>query len=63
MKKFTIHLLVYISMVAAAVLSIVEAEKQLLPWAAGMVLYVLAAVLLPVSGVCFYHVLWKNAIK
>ncbi len=63
MKKFTIHLLVYISMVAAAVLSIVQAEKQLLPWAAGMVLYVLAAVLLPVSGVCFYHDLRKNAIK
>ena len=32
MKKFMIHLLVYISTAAAAVLSIIQAGKQILPW-------------------------------
>ncbi|MFQ7309726.1 MAG: hypothetical protein ACLROY_14145 [Mediterraneibacter sp.] len=63
MKKFVIHLLVYISTVAAAVLSIMQAGEQVLPWAAGMVVYVLAAVLLTLSCVFFYHDLRENVIK
>lgn len=48
-----IHLLVYISTAAAAVLSIIQAGKQILPWIAGIVVYVLAAVLLTLSCVFF----------
>ena len=58
-----IHLLVYISTVAAAVLSIIQAGKQILPWIAGIVVYVLAAVLLTLSCVFFYHDLRENVIK
>ena len=63
MKKFRIHLLVYISTAAAAVLSIIQAGKQILPWIAGIVVYVLAAVLLTLSCVFFYHDLRENVIK
>lgn len=63
MKKFVIHLLVYISTAAAAVLSIIQAGKQILPWIAGIVVYVLAAVLLTLSCVFFYHDLRENVIK
>lgn len=58
-----IHLLVYISTAAAAVLSIIQAGKQILPWIAGIVVYVLAAVLLTLSCVFFYHDLRENVIK
>lgn len=58
-----IHLLVYISTAAAAVLSIIQAGKQILPWAVGIVVYVLAAVLLTLSCVFFYHDLRENVIK
>lgn len=58
-----IHLLVYISTAAAAVLSIIQAGKQILPWIAGIVVYVLAAVLLMLSCVFFYHDLRENVIK
>lgn len=58
-----IHLLVYISTAAAAVLSIIQAGKQILPWIAGIVVYVLAAVLLTLSCVLFYHDLWEHVIK
>lgn len=63
MKKFMIHLLVYISTAAAAVLSIIQAGKQILPWIAGIMVYVLAAVLLTLSCVFFYHDLRENVIK
>ncbi len=63
MKKFMIHLLVYISTAAAAVLSVIQAGKQILPWIAGIVVYVLAAVLLTLSCVFFYHDLRENVIK
>ena len=58
-----IHLLVYISTAAAAVLSIIQAGKQILLWIAGIVVYVLAAVLLTLSCVFFYHDLRENVIK
>ena len=58
-----IHLLVYISTAAAAVLSIIQTGKQILPWIAGIVVYVLAAVLLTLSCVFFYHDLRENVIK
>ncbi len=58
-----IHLLVYISTAAADVLSIIQAGKQILPWIAGIVVYVLAAVLLTLSCVFFYHDLRENVIK
>lgn len=58
-----IHLLVYISTAAAAVLSIIQAGKQILPWIVGIVVYVLAAVLLTLSCVFFYHDLRENVIK
>lgn len=58
-----IHLLVYISTAAAAVLSIIQAGKQILPWIAGIVVYVLATVLLTLSCVFFYHDLRENVIK
>lgn len=58
-----IHLLVYISTAAAAVLSIIQAGKQILPWIAGIVVYVLAAVLLTLSCVFFYHDLRENVIN
>lgn len=58
-----IHLLVYISTAAAAVLSIIQAGKQILPWIAGIVVYVLAAVLLTLSCVFFYHDLREHVIK
>lgn len=58
-----IHLLVYISTAAAAVLSIIQAGKQILPWIAGIVVYVLAAVLLTLSCVLFYHDLQEHVIK
>ena len=58
-----IHLLVYISTAAAAVLSIIQAGKQILPWIAGILVYVLAAVLLTLSCVFFYHDLRENVIK
>ena len=58
-----IHLLVYISTAAAAVLSIIQAGKQIMPWIAGIVVYVLAAVLLTLSCVFFYHDLRENVIK
>lgn len=58
-----IHLLVYISTAAAAVLSVIQAGKQILPWIAGIVVYVLAAVLLTLSCVFFYHDLRENVIK
>ena len=58
-----IHLLVYISTAAAAVLSIIQAGKQILPWIAGIMVYVLAAVLLTLSCVFFYHDLRENVIK
>lgn len=58
-----IHLLVYISTAATAVLSIIQAGKQILPWIAGIVVYVLAAVLLTLSCVFFYHDLRENVIK
>ena len=58
-----IHLLVYISTAAAAVLSIIQAGKQILPWIAGIVVYVLAAVLLTLSCVLFYHDLREHVIK
>lgn len=63
MKKFMIHLLVYISTAATAVLSIIQAGKQILPWIARIVVYVLAAVLLTLSCVFFYHDLRENVIK
>lgn len=56
-------MLVYISTAAAAVLSIIQAGKQILPWIAGIVVYVLAAVLLTLSCVFFYHDLRENVIK
>lgn len=58
-----IHLLVYISTAAAAVLSIIQTGKQILPWIAGIMVYVLAAVLLTLSCVFFYHDLRENVIK
>lgn len=58
-----IHLLVYISTAATAVLSIIQAGKQILPWIARIVVYVLAAVLLTLSCVFFYHDLRENVIK
>lgn len=58
-----IHLLVYISTAAAAVLSIIQAGKQILSWIAGIVVYVLAAVLLTLSCVLFYHDLREHVIK
>lgn len=46
-----IHLLVYLSTAAVAALSVLQAGKQILPWLAGIVVYLLAAALMAVSCV------------
>lgn len=63
MRKGIIHLIVYLSAAAAAVLSVVQAEKQILPWIAGIMVYVLAAVLMAVSCVFLYQDLRSSVIK
>ena len=48
---------------AVAVLSVVQAVKQIFPWIAGIAVYVLAAVLMAVSCVCLYQDLRNNVIN
>ena len=49
-----IHLIVHLSTAAVAVLSVLQAGQQILPWIAGIAVYVLAAVLMAVSCVCVF---------
>ena len=58
-----IHLIVYLSTAAVAVLSVLQAGQQILPWIAGIAVYVLAAVLMAVSCVCLYQDLRNNVIN
>lgn len=62
MKKGIIHLIVYLSMAAAAALSVIQAGKQILPWIAGIVVYALAAALMAASCVFLYQDLRNNVI-
>lgn len=60
MKKGIIHLIVYLSTAAVAVLSVLQAGKEILPWIAGIAVYALAAALMAVSCVFLYQDLRKN---
>lgn len=60
MKKGIIHLIVYLSTAAVAVLSVLQAVKEILPWIAGIAVYALAAALMAVSCVFLYQDLRKN---
>lgn len=62
MKKGIIHLIVYLSMAAAAALSVIQAGKQILPWIAGIVVYALSAALMAASCVFLYQDLRNNVI-
>lgn len=63
MKKGIIHLIVYLSTAAVAALSVIQAGKQILPWIAGIAVYVLAAALMTASCVFLYHDLRNSAIN
>lgn len=63
MKKGIIHLIVYLSTAAVAALSVIQAGKQILPWIAGIAVYVLAAVLMIASCVFLYHDLRNSVIN
>lgn len=62
-KKDVNHPLVYLCAAAAAVLSVIQSQRNLLPQAAGIIIYVLAAVLLAGAGVCLYRDLRKGIIE
>ena len=63
MKKGIMHLIVYLSTAAVAALSVIQAGKQILPWIAGIAVYVLAATLMTASCVFLYHDLRNSAIN
>lgn len=63
MKKEIMHLIVYLSTAAVAALSVIQAGKQILPWIAGIAVYVLAAALMTASCVFLYHDLRNSAIN
>ena len=63
MKKGIMHLIVYLSTAAVAALSVIQAGKQILPWIAGIAVYVLAAALMTASCVFLYHDLRNSAIN
>ena len=62
-KKNVNHPLVYLCAAAAAVLSVIQSQRNSLPQAVGIIIYVLAAVLLAGAGVCLYRDLRKGIIE
>lgn len=63
MKKGIRHLFVYLETTAVSVLAVTQSQKSLLPQMAGIIIYVLAAVLLGAACVCLYRDLRKGAIE
>lgn len=55
MKKGVTHLLIYLGAAVVSVLSVVQAQKNILPQAAGIAVYVLAAAVLTAACVCLYR--------
>ena len=48
-------MVVYLSTIAAAVLSVIQAGMQIMPWIAGIAIYVLAAALMALSCIFLFH--------
>ena len=55
-------MVVYLSTIAAAVLSVVQAGMQIMPWIAGIAIYVLAAALMALSCIFLFHDLHNIAV-
>ena len=63
MKKGINHLLIYLGAAAVSVLSVIQAQEGMLPQAAGIIVYVLAAVLLAAACICLYQDLRRGVIE
>lgn len=63
MKKGVTHLLIYLGAAVVSVLSVVQAQKNILPQAAGIAVYVLAAAVLTAACVCLYRDLRKGMVE
>ena len=63
MKKDINHLIVYLLAVAAAVFSVIQVKKGILPQITGILVYILAAISLTVAGICLYNDLRNGVIE
>lgn len=61
-KKGLNHLIVYLETAAVSVLSVVQAQREVLPLPAGIALYALAAVSVAAAAVCLYKDLREGVI-
>ncbi len=61
-KKGVNHLILYLGTAAAAVLAVIHSQKNILPQFAGIIVYVLAAVLLAAACICLYGDMKKGII-
>lgn len=61
-KKGLNHLIVYLETAAVSVLSVVQAQREVLPMPAGIALYALAAVSVAAAAVCLYKDLREGVI-
>ena len=63
MKKDINHLIVYLLAVAAAVFSVIQVQKGILPQITGILVYILAAISLTVACICLYNDLRNGVIE
>lgn len=63
MKKDINHLIVYLLAVAAAVFSVIQVQKGILPQIAGILVYIFAAVSLTAACICLYNDLRNGVIE
>lgn len=63
MKKDINHLIVYLLAVGAAVFSVIQVQKGILPQIAGILVYIFAAVSLTAACVCLYNDLRNGVIE
>ena len=62
-EKGVDHRIIYLGAAVVSALSVVQVQINLLPQAAGIVLYVLAAVLLAAACICLYQDLRKGIVE
>lgn len=62
-EKGVDHRIIYLGAAVVSALSVVQVQINLLPQAAGIVLYVLAAVLLAAACICLYQDLRKGVVE
>ena len=63
MKKDINHLIVYLLAVAAAVFSVIQVQKGILPQITGILVYIFAAVSLTAACICLYNDLRNGVIE